>query len=246
MYKNKDSKTLWVYSIILFACAAIVLLWTGYSQIKINNDLEEFQNRLTDKENENNIFQYNLSSALAQNEKLKEEINQLKDKVEEVLNENESLKKEVSDLEDKRESEKNLYEEIIKADLEYSEGNIKECAIILHKIDSKSITSGNLQIKYEDLVNKTYKKASELFYLEGYNNYRNKKYDEAINSLNLALKFNDNEYYTDDCYYFIAYSEYYIGNYDKAKEALNTIISNYPGSSYYKDAKDLLRIIENK
>jgi len=95
------------------------------------------------------------------------------------------------------------------------------------------------------LVEKTYKKASELFYFEGYENYKNKKYSEAVKSLNLSLKLYDEDYYADDCYYFIAYSEYNIGNYDKAKEALNTIINNYPDSSYYKDAKDLLRIIEN-
>jgi len=35
-----------------FACAAIVLLWTGYSQIKINNYLQEYEDKLHDKENE--------------------------------------------------------------------------------------------------------------------------------------------------------------------------------------------------
>ncbi|HOM02284.1 MAG TPA: tetratricopeptide repeat protein [Acetivibrio sp.] len=246
MYKNKESKTLWVYSIILFACAAIVLLWTGYSQIKINDDLEEYQNKLSDKENENSIFQYNLSSALAQNEKLKEEINELKNKLEASKNENESLKKEIKDLEKRTEKDKNFYEEIIKADIEYINGNIKECAIILFEIDYKNITDKNLLIKYNDLAEKTYRKASELYYFEGYSNYKNKKYNEAIESFNFALKLYDKDYYADDCYYFIAYSQYYIGNYDKAKEALSTIIDNYPNSSYYKDAKDLLKIIENK
>jgi len=51
MYKNKNSKTLWVYAVVLFACAAIVLLWTGYSQIKINNYLQEYEDKLHDKEN---------------------------------------------------------------------------------------------------------------------------------------------------------------------------------------------------
>ncbi|RXE57820.1 tetratricopeptide repeat protein [Acetivibrio mesophilus] len=246
MYKNKESKTLWVYAIILFACAAIVLLWTGYSQIKINNDLEEYQNRLNDKENENNMFQHNLSSAIAENDRLNEEINNLKNKLTAALNENESLKKEISDLEDNRSNTINVYEEVIKADIEYIEGNIKECAIILLEIDSKSIADKNLLIKYNDLVVKTYRDASELFYLEGYNNYKNKEYREAIENLNIALKLYDKEYYADDCYYFIAYSEYNTGNYSKAKEALNTIIDNYPNSSYYKDVKDLLKIIEKE
>ena len=68
----------------------------------------------------------------------------------------------------------------------------------------------------------------------------------SIRRTDFLNKLYDEDYYADDCYYFIAYSEYNIGNYDKAKEALNTIINNYPDSSYYKDAKDLLRIIENK
>jgi len=61
-----------------FCCAAIVLLWTGYSQIKINNYLQEYEDKLHDKENESSMFQYNLSSALAENEKLKKQINELK------------------------------------------------------------------------------------------------------------------------------------------------------------------------
>lgn len=246
MYKNKNSKTLWVYAVVLFACAAIVLLWTGYSQIKINNYLQEYEEKLHDKENESSMFQYNLSSALAENEKLKKQINELKEKLEAVEKENELLKKEISDSENKKEKEKNLYENIMEAYIEYAKGNIKECALKLLEIDSKSIMDNNLLEKYNDLVEKTYKKASELFYFEGYENYKNKKYSEAVKSLNLSLKLYDEDYYADDCYYFIAYSEYNIGNYDKAKEALNTIINNYPDSSYYKDAKDLLRIIENK
>jgi len=47
------------------------------------------------------------------------------------------------------------------------------CSQLL-EIDSKSITDNNLLEKYNDLVEKTYKKASELFYFEGYENYKTK------------------------------------------------------------------------
>jgi len=95
---------------------------------------------------------------------------------------NELLKKEISDSENKKEKEKNLYENIMEAYIEYAKGNIKECALKLLEIDSKSITDNNLLEKYNDLVEKTYKKASELFYFEGYENYKNKKYSEAVKS----------------------------------------------------------------
>lgn len=246
MYKNQGKKTLWVYTIILFTCAAIVLIWTGYSQIRISNNLEEYQNRLSDKENENNLFQHNLSSALAQNNKLNEELSDVKNKLTEALTEKESLRKKITDLEKRQSNTLDLYEQVLKADIEYTEGNTKKCAIMILDIDKDGITENNLLIKYNDLVNKTYKTASELFYSEGYNNYNNKEYDKAIENLELALKLYDKDYYADDCYYFIAYSEYNTENFDKAKDALNTIINNYPNSSYYKDAKDLLNIIENK
>jgi len=128
------------------------------------------------------MFQYNLSSALAENEKLKKQINELKEKLEAVEKEIWLLTeiKEISDSENKKEKEKNLYENIMEAYIEYAKGNIKECALKLLEIDSKSITDNNLLEKYNDLVEKTYKKASELFYFEGYENYKNKKYSEAV------------------------------------------------------------------
>jgi len=42
----------------------------------------------------------------------------------------------------------------MEAYIEYAKGNIKECALKLLEIDSKSITDNNLLEKYNDLVEK--------------------------------------------------------------------------------------------
>jgi len=64
---NNDKKTVWVYAVILFTSAFIVLLITAYSQIKVNKNIDEVRNKLGSTEKEKSNFQMSLSSALAEN-----------------------------------------------------------------------------------------------------------------------------------------------------------------------------------
>jgi len=57
------------------------------------------------------------------------------------------------------------------------------------------------------LVEKLIKKLQNCFTSKDTRIIKNKKYSEAVKSLNLSLKLYDEDYYADDCYYFIAYSE---------------------------------------
>lgn len=242
MNKNNSRKTIWIYAVILFTSAFIVLIWTGYSQIKFNKNIEDYKSRLSNKEIESNKFQYNLSSALAENKKLVDEINNLSEKLSEIEKKNENLERELTGIKNKNSSTLSSYEQVLKADNEYNNGNIRESVLILLRIDTFHLSEQALN-KYYDLINKTYKKAAHLFYREGYNSYKKKEYDKAIENLELSLRLANKEYFSDDSYYYIAYSNYNLNNKEQSKEALNNLITEYPESSYYNEAKDLLEKI---
>ena len=77
MYKNKSKNTIWIYALILFTCVFILLLLTGYSQIKFNRSLNEYRNKLISSEEEINISSHNLKTALEENEMLYKKIEKL-------------------------------------------------------------------------------------------------------------------------------------------------------------------------
>ncbi len=242
MNNNKEKKTFRLYAIVLFIFASFVLLWTGYSQNKIN---ENYKNRLNDKENENIKFEYNLNSALEENKKLNGEIEKLKKDLSEAQDNTVKLEKEIKTLKETQQKTLEQYEKVLKADFEYSNGNIKECALILLEIKENSLKGDYILKKYNELKNKAYKEAAKLFYFDGYDSFKKKNYKIAIDNFNNSLKLTEDEYFSDDCYYLSAYCGYYIKDYDFSKEMIDKLLNKYPESDYNSEAKSLLKMIEN-
>ncbi|TYQ14763.1 UNVERIFIED_CONTAM: hypothetical protein Cloal_1139 [Acetivibrio alkalicellulosi] len=245
MYKQKGKNSIWIYAIILFSCTIALLLFTGYSQSKLNSSLEDYRNKLIDSEEEKSISRHSLSSALEENQMLYEKIENFLKELEEKSNQIKELDKKILDANNQKNESINNYELLLEVEEYYNRGEIMESAImLLKKIDIDKL---NLQgkDKYNDLFNIVSEKASWKFYKEGYNNYINKRYEEAKSNLYLSLELTKDAYYSDDCYFYIAYSDYRLGNHNLATESLNLLILKYPLSNYLDEAKNLLKIIEN-
>ncbi len=73
-----------------------------------------------------------------------------------------------------------------------------------------------------------------------------KEYKDAKYNLQYSLKISEGEYFSDDCYYYIAYSEYRMEEYEQAKETIKILAEKYPSSNYIEEAQRLLNIIENE
>ena len=242
MYNKKEKKTFRLYVVVLFIGAAIVLLWTGYSQSKINDN---YKNRLNDKENENSVFEYNLKSALEENKKPNGEIEKLEKDLMEAYNNTENLEEKIKTLKEVQLNILKEYEQVLKADYEFGNGNIKESALILLEVKEYMLEEKYILEKYNELRNKANKEAAEIFYFDGYNSFKKKDYKNAMNNFNLSLKLNEDGFYSDDCYYLNAYCGYYIKDYKFSKEMIDMLLNKYPDSVYYDEAKRLLKIIEN-
>lgn len=248
MYNKKGKNTIWIYAIILFTCVFILLLLTGYSQIKFNKNIDEYKNKLISSEEEKSISSHNLKTALEENTMLYEKIEELNNIIEEK---SDNYKEIEEKLKNKNEVNKEIqfienYELLLEAEEYYNNSEITKSTVILFEEVDESKLSLNGVKKYNILKEKIYKVAAWEFYQEGYNNYINKKYKEAKYNLNYSLKLTKDEFFSDDCYFYIAYSEYRTGEYQLAKGSLKILIEKYPYSNYLEEAQRLLSIIENK
>lgn len=244
MGKNKNGhQAIWVYAVVLFTSAFIVLLLTAYSQIKFNKNIDEYKNQISTESNEKKNFLANLNGALDENKSLLEELNKVKDelkKANEQLDENnKNIEQEKNALNEKLK----IYEQLMIAKEEYWKGNITESAKTLYHHVNSNLLEGQAKDQYLDLVKKTYKTAAYQLYLNGYKEYSNKRYDQAIENFTDAQGMVPDEFYSDDSLYFIAYSYYRQNDITSAAKYFNEVINQYPQSNYSKDAQAMLKIL---
>jgi len=238
--EKNGKNTLWVYAVILFTSAFIVLLLTAYSQIKFNKNIDEYKNQLSTEENAKINIQTNLGNALNENKKLNEDLKNLSKENEDLKTKVDVNDKELNNQKQKYNAMANAYDILIKAQNEYNEGNILNSAETLYsKIDSKLLGKAGVEM-YNTLIDNVYNKAANILYINGYNSYINKNYEEAIASLKKAYNYSSREYFSDDCLYFTAYSYYRIGNKNEAKAYMQNLINTYPNSSYKDEAVNLI------
>jgi TolA-binding protein len=235
MNDTKKSK-IWVYAVILFMSAFIVLLLTAYSQIKLNKNLSDYKNQVYSKESENKKVRQNFSSAQEMNAKLNEEIKELQE-------ENDSLNESVTGLETEK---NNLVEKASKKDAAvnslaravnaYLDGNIVECAGMMNAIDTANL-DGTAAETYKVLSAKVKAEAGEILLDEGYAAYKKEKFSEALPKLALSYQYAPSESYSDKCLFYLAYTELKLDDKAAAIEHMNQLIAAYPESGYLKSAK---------
>ena len=78
---KNEKKQIWMYALILFAGAFIVLLLTAYSQVKFQNNISDYQNKLSTEEKAkiNVVTDYN--AAIKEINRLTAELESLRSKL---------------------------------------------------------------------------------------------------------------------------------------------------------------------
>jgi len=246
MEKDKNGKAkVWVYAVILFTSAFIVLLITAYSQIKFTRNIDNLETQINTKESEKNMFQLNLNSALVENEKLLNENKKLEEQLKKEKETVEAQEKKISEIETNRDEIINSYEKLISAQKEYENKNFTNSAfILLYDVNPEHLKDDGLE-KYNELVEKTFPIAAHKLYKDGLDLYKSKQYDEAVEKFNKSLEISENEYFSDDCLYLSAYARYIQGNKQEALSYYRKLLDKYPDSNYAKNSENILKIFEN-
>ena len=128
--KNARSK-IWLYAVVLFTSAFIVLLLTAYSQIKLNRNLSDLNNQVYTKEHEKNQVQLSFANAQDINSKLTDENKNLQNEKDMLTAELNQIQSDfdVSDKLDK--SKLDAYDKLCQAQNEYLMGKIVESAQLI-------------------------------------------------------------------------------------------------------------------
>jgi len=239
--ENKnEKKQIWMYALILFAGAFIVLLLTAYSQVKFQNNISDYQNKLTSEEKAKINVVTDFNAAVKENKRITTELESLRSKLVESEQKIATEEAKGVDIEAKYNNTVISNNLLLIAYDYYNKQDYINCAIILkYDINTEFLSVKALE-SYNDLILKSYGKASQLLYRDGYKNYRNENYSEAILSFNRAIDFSQkNEYYIDDAYYYLAKCYYKTSKFDEAKKLILIFVVDYPKSSFIKDMKEL-------
>jgi TolA-binding protein len=238
--KNGDKKKIWLYATILFMSAFIVLLFTAYSQIRLNGNISDYKNQLSSKTKESNNFQIDLNTCLKLNSQLNDQLKAANNHLAQLKKAQQKTKADLLDAQDKNKKIINAFNYLMTADSSYSSGEISNCAEILYEKCNPKYLSDSALTKYNYLKEATFGRTAINLYYSGYRMYKNEDYNSALADFQMSVNLSKAEYISDDCYYFIAECAYKTGNIKLVKDSLNTLINSYPGSTYIDEANILL------
>lgn len=239
MNGNNKNKAMWIYTSILFIGVFVVLILTYISQLRFNNNIESYLNQTAKTSAQKDKI--GIGSTLDENIKLKNEIKIIKNDLINIKTQKEKNDKELSDLKANNGNTQNVYESLIQAENIYKNGDNVSCAIKLIKEVNTALIGKEALDKYNYLVNKTFFKAAKTLYNQGYNDYSNENYIKAVENLTLSISLIKNEYFSDDCYFYIAYAQLKKGDNGEAKRNMEILIREYPNSNYISQANKLLK-----
>ncbi|KNY29750.1 tetratricopeptide repeat protein [Pseudobacteroides cellulosolvens] len=243
--KKNIKKTVWLYAVILFTSAFVVLLLTYYSQIKTDKSLNEYIGKLTNEEKKSLLYQNNLNSALEEKNNLNKEIANLEKQLENEKNKLKTSKNEIENVRKNYLETMNSYDQLLLAKKEYDNKNyVKSADILMNNCDNNNLNSIGKDM-YNNLSVDVFDKAARDLYMQGYKSYKQKLYYDAIQKFGDSLNFSKHNYLSDDCYYLKAYSYLNIGDKVNSRKDFEEILNNYKDSSYTKEVKRLLKVLDN-
>lgn len=235
MNDNKKSK-IWIYAVILFTSAFIVLLLTAYSQIKLNKNLIDYKSQVSNKESENKKVQQNFSSAQEMNAKLNDEIKKLQEENNILKNSMHSLETEIAGIMERDKDHSKAVDSLSDVINTYLNGSVVESAGKIDGINAANL-EGHSAEAYKILSERVKSEAGKILFDEGFQLYERAKYIDAAAKLLLSSQYAQTEVYSDKCLYYLAYSEVKLGDKDSALVHMNRLIDNYHDSKYLRSAK---------
>ena len=236
--KNKaGSKNIWMYAVLLFTSAFVILILTAYSQMKLNSEKNNIASTLQNEIIQKDTYRVNLSQTLEENQAILNELNSLKQTNQIIAAEKNGLSEENVRLKDKNANIAKMYEKFIKADEFFSTndwlGSAKE---LFMDFDITFLSNASItRCRY--ILDTITPSTPENAYLTGYSRYVSGSYQEAADLFNLSIKVDSSTFFSDDCYYLQAHSYMFLNDNIKAAQLLDTMIRNYPDSNLINEAK---------
>jgi tetratricopeptide (TPR) repeat protein len=230
--KNKQKKV-FMYAVVLFTCALIVLLVTAYSQYKLNKNIES-------SELEISKYQLSYAKALERIDELSEENDRLNDENKEQKENYEELKETAKIQNEEYNKQIEQYELMIEAYREFQKGDEKKSAEILYQVDNKLLNNEGNDF-YNEISPTIFEKVGRILFNEGLDLYLKGKYQDSLDILNISRKYSKDADYSARCLYYIAHAQNKLNDKTAAIENMKKVIEEYPDSKYQAYAQSFLR-----
>ena len=226
-------KYLWIYAVVLFSSAFVVLVMTAFSQIKQSSNIENYDKELKEYKNK-----YTLSLDTADKDK-----KTLQDKITQLQSENNNLKIITENnnsqiLIQKIESCKNSYENLLQSDKLYSQEKYIEAAKGLRNVKEEELGE-QAKKKYMFLKSKVYIYATKDYYKRAKHELSRDSYSKAMEYFEESLIFDETKYYEENTLYYLAYISSKLKQAQKLNRYSNDLIKRYPSSEYAEKVKNL-------
>lgn len=190
-----------------------------------NNEIQSFKTQLTITEEEKSAS--------------KEEISTLKSSLSKQEAANEGLTSEVKIVN----GQMIELSRIVTALEKYIGDDLVGAADELYAVDTELLNDEN-GVVYTNLITMIYPEVAKTAWDNGYNNFRNKKYELGVEELERAYKYEKEDYYSDEVLYFLARCYNKLDNKDKALVVFEKMIEEYPEADKKDDAQYYINILK--
>jgi tetratricopeptide (TPR) repeat protein len=243
MINKGEKNTIWIYAVILFSCAFMILLLTFYSQEKLQNSTKQLNTKITNVSKTNEQTVINLKTARDQNKILQNQMNELQKQLDEEKVKSSELETSYKAQIDTLSKKQSTNSGIGKAVIFYLNKDLVKCAESIANIDKSTLTDVDKEL-YDILSSKSFYTASHFYYSKGYNSYTKKQYVNAVEYFKKTLSLSGDFYFSDDSYMFLAYSYYYLSDKENAKATYESLVVKYPNSELSASANEFYKLIQ--
>ncbi len=132
----------------------------------------------------------------------------------------------------------NVFENIINAARCHLDGDDEKSAEYLLKVDLEQLDSKDAKKLYNQLGEIILPTLSEDYYSQGYTKMSAGVYDQAIDLLSKAYKYDENNV---DALYYLGRTYQHMNNYEEAKKYLNMVIEKFPDSRRVPQAEEHIK-----
>jgi len=126
----------------------------------------------------------------------------------------------------------------------YEDDNAIEAARLLEEVEPNALSESALAT-YEKMVQSVFPQVALRAYNQGYRDYRNGRFENAIPNLELAYKYEQDDYFSDEALYYLARSYHRLEQNELAISTYQKMIDTYPNANFKNDATYFLNALTN-
>jgi len=239
---NNKTKFLWIYAIVLFTMAFILIFFSAVNQYRMNKNIDSYKEHLNKQTGLFQGIEEGISTLVSENENLKKQLKELEEKNNDLENKNKITNEKLEQLNAQVSEIGRTVDNLLNAKESFDKKDYKQAALSLEQINPNLLGEKSREL-YNHMQEVSFEKAARIFYNEGYKLYVSGQYEQAILSFQKSVQFKNDQYFSDDAMYYLGDSYLKINNVEEAEKTFNQFKELYPTSQFISLVQEKLDMI---